>query len=78
MTTYTVTPDHVRLDPMSRLSFAVRWVREAPAPRWEGRPATKVRFVGYVAGSMVLATVVGLVGTAAFGEAIELLASLGG
>ena len=78
MTTHTVLPDHVRLDPMSRFSSAVRWVRETPAPRWEGGPAQRARFLGYVAVSMVVATVVGLLGTAGFGEAIELLASLAG
>ena len=78
MTTHTVLPDHVRLDPMSPFSSALRWVRETPAPRWEGGLGARVRFLGYVAASMVVATVVGLLGTAGFGELIERLASLAG
>ena len=50
-----------------------RWVREAPAPRWEGDTRDKATFVGYVAASMVAWTLLGLLVTAALGRLISVV-----
>ena len=58
-------------------SAAFRWIRETPAPRWEGDAGTKARFAGYIAAAMAVSTALGLGGTALFGQLVEMLASLG-
>lgn len=58
------------------LRGAARWVRETPAPEWDGDGARRVTFFGYVGVSMVLWTAAGIAGTAVLGEGLRALAAL--
>lgn len=78
MTTHTLAPDHTTVRPLAALRDARRWVRETPAPRWEGSAGDKVRYVGYVAGSVVVWTGLGLAFTAGFAEVLTGFVSLVG
>lgn len=72
MTTHSLAPDHSTVRPgLTAWRDARRWIRETPAPRWEGTAGDKGRYVGYVAGSVVLWTGLGLAFTAAFGEVLQ-------
>lgn len=46
------------------------WVRETPAPAWA--PGSRGRLAGYVAGSMVAWTVLGVAATAVLGALVGL------
>jgi len=46
---------------------AARWVRETPAPRWEGDAGAKATFAGYVGLSVIAWTLLGLGATAILG-----------
>lgn len=59
--------------PLDAVRDARRWVKETPAPRWEGDATSKATFAGYVGASMVIWTVLGLSITAALGRVLELL-----
>lgn len=65
----TLTTDHDR----PSLREAVRWYREAPAPRWEeGKKAT---LVGYLGGNVVAWIAVGLLGAMGLNALVEALAA---
>jgi hypothetical protein len=65
----TLTTHHER----PSLREAVRWYREAPAPRWEqGKKST---FVGYLGGNVVAWIAVGLLGAMGFSALVEALAA---
>lgn len=53
---------------LRKLGETVRW---APAPRFEGSAARRWAFVGYVAGSMLAWTVVGVAVAAALGALVS-------
>lgn len=59
--------------PLDAVRDARRWVKETPAPRWEGDASAKATFAGYVGASLVVWTVLGLSVTAALGQVLELL-----
>ncbi|QTE27780.1 hypothetical protein [Pengzhenrongella sicca] len=61
-----------RRSPLGSVGAARRWVRETPAPRWEGTTGDKATFVGYVGASMVGWTFLGLAASAAFGQLLGL------
>ena len=58
---------------LSAVGDARRWVRETPAPRWEGDAGDKATFVGYVGASIVTLTVLGLSLSALLGQLLNLL-----
>ncbi|UZN03844.1 chemotaxis protein CheW [Cellulomonas sp. S1-8] len=60
----------VRLPVRTRLRHLAETVRWAPAPYFEGSARQRLRFVGYVLGSMLAWTVGGLVVLAAVGRAL--------
>lgn len=64
----TVTSPRPRPVPQPR--DVLTWVRETPAPAWA--PGSRGRLAGYVAGSMVAWTVLGVAATAALGALIGL------
>ncbi|MBC7290638.1 MAG: chemotaxis protein CheW [Actinotalea sp.] len=68
----TLTTHHER---PSSLREAVRWYREAPAPRWEEGAAKKATFAGYLGGSVVAWVMLGLLGAIGVNGLVELLAS---
>lgn len=53
---------------LRHLNETIRW---APAPYFEGTARQRLRYVGYVAGSMLAWTVGGLVVVAALGRALS-------
>ncbi|WP_246117323.1 chemotaxis protein CheW [Cellulomonas composti] len=54
-----------------RVRHAVETVRWAPAPRWEGSFADRMRFVAYLGGSMVAWTLAGVGAAAIFGAILR-------
>lgn len=58
----------------TRLRHLRETVRWAPAPYFEGGPRERLRFVGYVAASMLLWTALSLAVLAALGAALARLA----
>ncbi len=69
MSTATFAPA-ARTDVLERMQHVVHQVRWAPAPTWEtGR---RLRFVGYVAGSMVAWTLAGLACSALLARLVSL------
>jgi hypothetical protein len=72
----TVHVDHSHHGPLQSLKDARRWVRETPAPYWEGEASDKARFLGYVGASMAAWTVVGVLGSVAIGEGLRALAAV--
>ncbi|RYV49469.1 hypothetical protein [Pengzhenrongella frigida] len=61
MTTMTISPSTTPgRTPLQAVSDARRWVRETPAPRWEGDAGAKAVFAAYVGGSVVVWTVLGM------------------
>jgi hypothetical protein len=72
----TLSASHVRTRPALTPAEVMRLVRETPAPRWGHTTGSRLRFAGYVAGSMAAWTVLGLAGTTAFARAVEALAAV--
>ncbi|HEY3438432.1 MAG TPA: hypothetical protein VGK35_12165 [Actinotalea sp.] len=64
--------------PVHSLRLAARWVRERPAPRWEGGAGGKARFAGHLALSVVGWLGLGLLGTALVSQSLAGLVSLAG
>ncbi|QGQ20489.1 chemotaxis protein CheW [Cellulomonas sp. JZ18] len=58
----------------TRLRHLRETVRWAPAPYFEGGPRQRLRFVGYLAGSVLLWTTLTLVVLAALGRALATIA----
>jgi len=52
---------------------ARRWIRETPAPRWEGGARNKATFAAYVGASIVTLTVLGLSLSALLGQLLNAL-----
>lgn len=50
---------------------APRWIRETPAPRWEGNAARKATFAGYVGASMIAWTLLGMSVSAGLGALLS-------
>lgn len=67
----TLTTHHDR----PSLGTAVRWYREAPAPRWEAGAGKKATFAGYLGGNLVAWVVVGLLGAMGMNALVEALAA---
>jgi len=61
--------------PLEALRDARLWVRETPAPRWEGGAGAKSIFAAYVGGSIVVWTVLGLSVAALLGALLTAVAS---
>lgn len=76
MTTMNVSSPHATTSraPLDTLRDALRWIRETPAPRWEGDARAKATFAGYIAASMVAWTLLGVLATAALGRLISIVA----
>ena len=72
----SLTASSVRTRPALTPTEALRLVRETPAPRWGDTTGSRLRFAGYVAGSMAAWTVLGLAGTTAFARGVEALAAV--
>lgn len=76
MTTMNASTPHA---PSSRAAIdsvrdGLRWIRETPAPRWEGDTKAKAAFAGYIGASMVAWTLLGVLATAALGRLISIIA----
>lgn len=56
--------------PLHALRDARLWVRDTPAPRWEGDAGVKAVFAAYVGGSVVVWTVLGMSVAALLGQLI--------
>ncbi|WP_225755604.1 hypothetical protein [Actinotalea sp. Marseille-Q4924] len=67
----TLTTHHDR----PSLREAVRWYREAPAPRWEDGAGKKATFAGYLGGNVVAWIAVGLLGAMGLNALVEALAA---
>lgn len=56
----------------TRLSEVADTVRWAPAPRWGSSAAEHGKYVGYLGGSMLAWTLIGVLSAAAFGWVLSL------
>jgi hypothetical protein len=70
MSTATFAPA-TRTDVLEHVQHVVHQIRWAPAPTWE--PGRRLRFVGYVAGSMVAWTLAGLACSALLARLVGLV-----
>jgi len=66
-------PTTVHLPLRTRLRHLTETVRWAPAPYFEGSVRQRVRYVGYLLGSVLAWTVAGLLVAAAIGRALASL-----
>ncbi|MGV8966306.1 MAG: hypothetical protein ACOH2F_08500 [Cellulomonas sp.] len=57
--------------PLQALREARLWLRDTPAPRWEGDAGAKAVFAAYVGGSVVLWTVLGMSLAALLGQLLS-------
>ena len=71
MSANTLSPSRTRgRTPLHALRDARLWVRDTPAPRWEGDAGVKAVFAAYVGGSVVVWTVLGMSVAALLGQLI--------
>jgi hypothetical protein len=70
MSTVTIAPASTH-DVVERVQHVLHEIRYAPAPAWE--PGTRLKVVGYVAGSMVAWTVAGLACSALLAGVLNLV-----
>ncbi|EYR63973.1 hypothetical protein N866_16825 [Actinotalea ferrariae CF5-4] len=67
----TLTTHHDR----PSLREAVRWYREADAPRWESGPGKRATFAGYLGGNVVAWIAAGLLGAMGLNALVQALAA---